>query len=81
MADRGATLKRGLIVAALLTLAGCVLFRPWAPTGVPGCPNKSAWSDSAQKCLPIRCTQPTEWSDSLGMCVVWLKDTTDTGGA
>ena len=52
MADRSATLKRGLIVAALLTLTGCVLFRPWAPSGKPGCASGHQWSDSAQKCIP-----------------------------
>ena len=52
MADRSATLKRGLIVAVLLVLTGCVLVRPWAPSGKPGCASGHQWSDSAQKCIP-----------------------------
>lgn len=57
--DWGIGYAVGALVMALLVwvFSGCVLFRPWAPTGVPGCPNKSAWSDSAQKCIPKEGTQ------------------------
>ena len=36
----------------LLLLSGCVLVRPWAPSGKPGCASGHQWSDSAQKCVP-----------------------------
>ena len=44
-------MKRASLVLLLL-LSGCVLFRPWAPTGTPGCARGHQWSDSAQKCIP-----------------------------
>lgn len=60
MADRSATLKRGLIVAALLTLTGCVLFRPWAPQ--PSAPTRECvgtfvYPDSAGHCVPKETTR------------------------
>ena len=39
------------IIVALLN--GCVLFRPWAPSGHPPCPKGHAWNDSTLACKAV----------------------------
>ena len=41
------------VLAALLVLGGCVLFRPWAPSGHPPCPKGHAWNDSTLACKAV----------------------------
>ena len=36
--------------ALIIVLASCTA--ALIPSGVPTCPNRTAWSDSAQRCLP-----------------------------
>lgn len=38
-----------MLLAVVLWLISCT--RTFVPSGRPGCPNRSVWSDSAQRCI------------------------------
>ena len=39
-----------VFVALLAVLTSCAALST-RPTGIPGCPNRTLWSDSAQRCI------------------------------
>ena len=38
------------LLVIILALTSCAALRT-VPSGIPGCPNRTAWSDSAQRCI------------------------------
>lgn len=62
------------LLAILLVLFGCT--RTFVPSGRPGCPNATVWSDSAQKCVAADSTEALEPScppsqrDARGYCLL-----------
>lgn len=42
-------LTTAIIAAIIFAVAACV--RTFVPSGRPGCPSATVWSDSAQRCI------------------------------